>query len=249
MAENVRTIPALQEAADEETRRDGYGSREISFFWGRWAVGFAACIPSLQSWLVGDSPEEVRGKAEARIRTFFQEDMGLEERFSLGDMPGTGALELVSLPAIYTMRTSFYAARAALRTAQAAGILASTIEGAIPDFMQLSERAFRLVGWERRTVTARLPIYFLAHLVYDSANMRRAQNYFDQHLDELLAQFPGEYVAIIRESVVLHDRDLGEVTRRVYREYKERPIFIEKVEEPQAVAAPAMVGGTREARR
>ena len=37
MAETVRRSPDLQEVtADQETPRDGSGTRRISFFWGPW---------------------------------------------------------------------------------------------------------------------------------------------------------------------------------------------------------------------
>lgn len=70
--------------------------------------------------------------------------------------------------------------------------------------------------------------------------LRRARAYFNEHLDELLKKFPGEYIAIIEQEVVFHHSDLGNLTRKVYREYKQRPIFIEKVEPPQEIALPAL---------
>jgi hypothetical protein len=66
-----------------------------------------------------------------------------------------------------------------------------------------------------------------------------AQAYFDQHFDQLLEDFPGEYVAIIDDTVVSHDRDLAKVTKDVYTQYKQRPIFINKVEQPEEIALPS----------
>ena len=60
--------------------------------------------------------------------------------------------------------------------------------------------------------------------------LQKSQNYFQQHLDELLQRFPDEYVAIIEEEVVYHHPDLGALTRHVYSNYTQRPIFMNKVE-------------------
>jgi hypothetical protein len=72
-----------------------------------------------------------------------------------------------------------------------------------------------------------------------SQRLASAQAYFERNLDRLLAEFPGEYVAIVDDAVVFHNHDLGEVTKHVYTQYKQRPIFIERVEPAEEILLPS----------
>ena len=71
--------------------------------------------------------------------------------------------------------------------------------------------------------------------------IKKVQAYYDEHLDELQEQFPGEYIAIIRFSsrgseryeVVYHHLDLEKLTEYVYVKYEKEHIFIDQVPAPR----------------
>jgi len=66
-------------------------------------------------------------------------------------------------------------------------------------------------------------------------SLRKAQDYFNEHLSEFQERFPGEYIAILPSTceVLYHHKELGEVTSHAYSNYEERPIFIHQVPVPR----------------
>ncbi len=60
--------------------------------------------------------------------------------------------------------------------------------------------------------------------------------FFDRHREELLKDYEGKYVAIIKREVVDSDVDWRELAIRVYKKYGYRDIYMPKVERnPQPV--------------
>ena len=213
------------------SRRDGlkdFESLDVSFFWGPWLGGFAAYIPSIQSWLTNSSSDELSSEVKARIRDFFKEDAGMRWAARGADQDATG-----TLPHSLAI-TAADSTRLAVRTAQAAAIFASGLEDGVPGLAGLAESGVRLLGWQRDTSRVRLPEYF-------SNRLQRAQAYFEEHLDELMTKHPGEYVAIIGQDVIFHHSDLDILTEHVYATYDERPIFIDKVEAGGTPVVPIML--------
>lgn len=45
-------------------------------------------------------------------------------------------------------------------------------------------------------------------MIKGERQLKRAQAYFNEHFDEFLREFPGEYVAIIQDEVVYHQETL-----------------------------------------
>lgn len=70
--------------------------------------------------------------------------------------------------------------------------------------------------------------------------IEQAQNWFEEHLPELLKTHAGEYIVVIDGEIVVHGLDLGIVAQNAYTAHKRRPIFIEKVEPPHIIVVPTV---------
>jgi hypothetical protein len=197
------------------------GQITISVFCGPLAAGFGAFIPALQRVVYKETREDVLAAAEELVRAFFSEQALSPD----ANRPS----QLVTTVSV--LRGSF------VRTAQSLAATAASAEAA---FFPLAfiERALAPFSWRRSSISVSLPAYF-AHTPPPNT-MSAAQAYFERNLDWLLEKFPGEYVAIVDDAVVFHDRDLGEVTKQAYTQYKQRPIFIEKVEPLEDIELPIL---------
>lgn len=56
---------------------------------------------------------------------------------------------------------------------------------------------------------------------------------YNDNFDKLLEFLPGMYVAFIEKSLVAFHQDLGVLTKGVQGSFKQRPIFMTKVEAPR----------------
>lgn len=54
-------------------------------------------------------------------------------------------------------------------------------------------------------------------------------SWFDQHYDELVKRFDGEFVAVYQQRVVDHHRELNALMKRVEAEYPVESMFVDFV--------------------
>ncbi len=74
----------------------------------------------------------------------------------------------------------------------------------------------------------------------ENPNFEADHEWFKDNLPALLQTYPGEYIAVIGGQIIVHDPDLGVVTRDAYSNHDERPIFMHKVEEPRVIYLPSV---------
>lgn len=71
-------------------------------------------------------------------------------------------------------------------------------------------------------------------------DLRKSAAWFEAHKHELLRQYPGEYVAIVNEGVVDHDRKFDPLARRLFSSFGVRPILVPKLT-PEIARGPEIV--------
>lgn len=54
------------------------------------------------------------------------------------------------------------------------------------------------------------------------------QDWYEAHKAELLAQYPGEYLAIVKQEVLDHDHAFDALARRVFERLDRQPVFMPK---------------------
>lgn len=64
--------------------------------------------------------------------------------------------------------------------------------------------------------------------------------WFRENLAELKERYPEEYVAVLHQEVVAHGPRLEDIVPDVYLRFDERPIMIQKVEEPHVITMPSV---------
>jgi len=70
-----------------------------------------------------------------------------------------------------------------------------------------------------------------------SEQLSAERDWYETHKAELLAQYPGEYVAIVKHEVLDHDHAFDLLARRVFKRVGRQPIFMPKCVPGERVVA------------
>jgi hypothetical protein len=63
------------------------------------------------------------------------------------------------------------------------------------------------------------------------------QDWYETHKAELLAQYPGEYLAIVKQEVLDHDHAFDALARRVFERLGRQPVFMPRCVSGERVIA------------
>ena len=74
----------------------------------------------------------------------------------------------------------------------------------------------------------------------DYVKFQEAKGYFQEHKAQILEKYSGNFVAILDETVVDHDRNFSELAKRIYEKFGYQAIYMPFVEsEPSVLRIPS----------